>query len=469
MKKIFGFLAALSLLAPLSVSAQTTNPDLQAQAQALLQQVAQLQAQLAAQQGGTAAANTNANNLNPNASGAINLPTQAIANSNACPNIGRILKRGSTGADVTRLQQFLALDSSVYPEGTVSGYYGALTEKAVQRWQTKNNIISSGSPSTTGWGQVGPRTAAAIALLCSTGASGQVGGYIQVSPISGNAPLNVNVVATVNSTNSCSGAIYQLSWGDGSNSVSIPVSANNCLPISQTYAHQYNSGGTFQITLSSGAHQTGAVVTVYGNAVTPSPTPSGTPASGETFSATPVSGAVPLTVTFSGIVTGSDAGWCPTGCSDILVFGDGQQGAVPLPTSQSGSQAYSLQHVYNTAGSYTATLYQGSATPGRPTVGQPITITPGGSGASTNTYNPPSLTPLVGGNSHAVQLGFDIGCSGNYSITWGDGQSDSGSGSCSGTSNTTISKNHTYAASGNYTITLTRGSQTNTVGVNITN
>src|SRR6185503_13924191 len=278
------------------------------------------------------------------------------------------LKRGSTGTDVTRLQQFLALDPSVYPEGTVSGYFGALTEKAVQRWQSKYNVVSSGSPSTTGWGQVGARTAAAIALLCSTGASSPVGGYIQVSPISGNAPLTVNVVATVNSTNSCAGAVYLLSWGDNTNPVSIPVSANMCTQVSQPYQHTYTSGGTFQITLSSGAHQTGATIIVYGTAaVSPTAPPPGLP--NETFNATPVTGNAPLTVTFSGIVTGKDQGWCSTGCSDILVFGDGQQAAVALPLSQTGQQNYSVQHTYTGNGTYVATLYQGQAGSGRPTVG----------------------------------------------------------------------------------------------------
>src|SRR6185436_4914803 len=279
MKKVIGALAALSLILPAIATAQSA--DLQAQAQQLLQQVAQLQAQLAAQQGGGASAS--ATSLNPNPTGAINTGT-TLGASGTCPNIGKILKRGSSGTDVTRLQQFLALDPSVYPEGTVSGYFGALTEKAVQRWQSKYNVVSSGSPSTTGWGQVGPRTAAAIALLCSTGASSPVGGYIQVSPISGNAPLTVNVVATVNSTNSCAGAVYLLSWGDNTNPVSIPVSANMCTQVSQPYQHTYTSGGTFQITLSSGAHQTGATIIVYGTAaVSPTTPPAGLP--NETFNA----------------------------------------------------------------------------------------------------------------------------------------------------------------------------------------
>jgi PKD repeat protein len=377
------------------------------------------------------------------------------------------------------LQQFLAQDPSIYPEGTTSGYFGALTEKAVQRWQAKNNIVSSGTPGTSGYGVVGPRTAAAIALLCSTGASSPVGGYIQVSPISGNAPLNVNVVATVNSTNSCAGAIYLLNWGDGTNSISIPVSANNCQPVSQTYQHTYTSGGTYQITLSSGAHQTGASVTVFGGTNTTTTgggTGTQTQAPSETFTATPTSGAAPLTVTFSGIVTGADQGWCSSGCSDIMTLGDGSQAAVPLPTSQTQSQSYSLQHTYANAGTYTATLYQGQVGSGRPTVGTPATITVTGGSSSnttnTTTYNPPSVTPGVGGNPLAVTISYDVYSCTKTSIGWGDGTALAASGvsGCAGIpqgNSQTISQSHTYANAGNYTITLMRDGQTNTAGVTI--
>lgn len=460
MKKIAAAFTVFSFILPGVVNAQSTNPDLQLQAQALLQQVAQLQAQIAAQQG--SGTNTTV------AAGAIN---------NAdCPNISRVLKKGSSGDDVTRLQQFLATDPSVYPEGTVSGYFGALTEKAVQKLQVKLNIVSSGTPATTGYGMVGPKTAAAIALLCSTGASTPVGGYIQVSPISGNAPMNVNVVATVNSTNSCTGAMYLLNWGDGTSAVSIPVNSGNCQAISQTYQHTYNTGGTYQITLSSGAHQTGATITVYGNSGS---VVGGTvvQSQGETFTASPTSGAAPLTVTFSGIVNGSGAGWCSSGCSNILVMGDGSQGAVPLPISKNQAQSYTLQHTYTSGGTYTATHYQGQSGSGRPIVGSPITITVTGSSntgnGSTSSLNPPSVTPALGGNPKAVKVQFEWPydqCN-NYTLTWGDGtNSNPQSGVCaSSTSLTTYENTHTYSTAGQYTITLTRGSRTDTAGINITN
>ena len=74
----------------------------------------------------------------------------------------RALHRSAEGDDVARLQQFLARDVSIYPEGTVSGYFGGLTELAVQRWQARNGIVSAGTAATTGYGAVGPKTLAAM-------------------------------------------------------------------------------------------------------------------------------------------------------------------------------------------------------------------------------------------------------------------------------------------------------------------
>ena len=81
------------------------------------------------------------------------------------------LGKGSEGADVTKLQTYLAKDPSLYPEGTISGYFGSLTEGAVKRFQQKHNIVSSGTPLTTGYGTVGPKTRATLNSLLTTTSS----------------------------------------------------------------------------------------------------------------------------------------------------------------------------------------------------------------------------------------------------------------------------------------------------------
>lgn len=80
----------------------------------------------------------------------------------ALTTISTYLDFGARGADVTSLQQFLAADVSVYPEGLVTGYFGSLTRAAVQRYQCKQGIVCGGTAATTGYGRVGPRTLASI-------------------------------------------------------------------------------------------------------------------------------------------------------------------------------------------------------------------------------------------------------------------------------------------------------------------
>lgn len=472
-------LASVAFIAvlPLAAHAQTTSTDLQAQVMALLQQVQQLQTQLTTQNaaGGVA---------QQGAQGVAGLAQQAgvqVVDSSACPQIGRSLKLGSTGNDVTRLQQFLARDKSIYPEGTVSGYYGALTEAAVRRWQTKFNIVSSGNPETTGYGVVGPRTAAAISLQCSLyagggasgGSTGTVGGYIQVSPISGNAPLQVNVQATVNTTASCSGATYLLSWGDGSAPQQIPVPAGNCSQLSQTYSHTYQYGGTYQISLSAGSHRTSATVTVFGTSAPVVPVVPTTPAQAlpaESISASPQSGMAPLAVTFTGVVTSANPGWCASGCSAEITFGDGTSATIPLPTTQNTYQSYSIAHTYATAGSYTATLHKGMQSAGRG-----VSASIGVSVTGNASYGPFSVTPTQG-DPLSVSVSFTLpsACTG-YTLTWGDSsapisQTDA-SGSC-GVGQVTKTLTHQYQSAGSYSIMLKRGptlSVTDTATVSISN
>ena len=251
MKKLISLLTVFACVIPLLASAETTA-ELQAKAQALLDRVTVLQQQV---QGGSPQQNS------------------VRASSGAgCPSLSRNLKKGSSGADVTSLQQFLAGDPSIYPEGTVSGYFGVLTEAAVKRWQAANGIVSSGTPATTGYGSVGPRTRAAMLAGCGQAAYGPiisgplVGAYMQITPITGAAPLNVTVSTAVNTVSSCEAAMYALDFGDGSAVLQINVPGNTCRSILQNFAHSYLYSGTYQVKLTSGSHQTSTIVTVTGTA-----------------------------------------------------------------------------------------------------------------------------------------------------------------------------------------------------------
>ena len=83
-----------------------------------------------------------------------------------CPAFTRTLVLGSRGEDIKMLQSVLSGDPGVYPERFITGYFGKLTEKAVQRFQAKYGVISLGSPATTGYGAFGPRTRAKLKEIC---------------------------------------------------------------------------------------------------------------------------------------------------------------------------------------------------------------------------------------------------------------------------------------------------------------
>jgi len=52
----------------------------------------------------------------------------------------RDLRKGMTSEEIKAIQQILASDPDIYPEGTISGYYGPLTEKALKRFREKYGI-----------------------------------------------------------------------------------------------------------------------------------------------------------------------------------------------------------------------------------------------------------------------------------------------------------------------------------------
>jgi len=85
------------------------------------------------------------------------------------PVFNRTLRIGMSHVDIKRLQQLLNADSDtkvassgVGSSGNETNYYGALTQKAVQKFQIKHGIVSSGTPTTTGFGLAGPKTRAKL-------------------------------------------------------------------------------------------------------------------------------------------------------------------------------------------------------------------------------------------------------------------------------------------------------------------
>ena len=128
----------------LSSPPPSATATLQAQLQSLLAQLANLSAQSQAQGiAGTGSAGTT-------------------------PLFLTALQLRDSGPDVTSLQTFLAGNPALYPEGKVTGYFGSLTLKAVQRFQGKYGIAKPGQ---NVYGYVGPATRAKLNALIQQGLS----------------------------------------------------------------------------------------------------------------------------------------------------------------------------------------------------------------------------------------------------------------------------------------------------------
>jgi predicted ribosome quality control (RQC) complex YloA/Tae2 family protein len=65
----------------------------------------------------------------------------------------RDLRKGMTSEEIKAIQQILASDPDIYPEGVISGYYGPLTEKALNRFREKYGIKEEDKR-----GKIGPKT-----------------------------------------------------------------------------------------------------------------------------------------------------------------------------------------------------------------------------------------------------------------------------------------------------------------------
>lgn len=483
----------------------TTNTSVTAQAQSLLAQIAQLQQMLALMQSSPSVSSSVVTGT-----GGVVVPTAGAnvpGGGGVCPNIGRVLRPGMSGDDVRRLQVFLATDRTIYPEGQVTGYYGALTQAAVQRWQIKHNIVASGTIETTGFGMVGPRTAASMSLQCSISGGGSggtgsptVGGFLQVTPISGTAPLLVSVTATVNTVNSCQSATYVLDWGDGSASQAIPVSANTCKQLQQNYTHTYTYGGQYTIKLSAGGHESTATVLVNGPARpdgvigSPSTISVTSPSGGQNFStgntitiAWQTGAVVPGATIVLDLFTGSGQKVAPQDVIAVTAYGAGSiqwtipgaSGATACPAIYPGR----LCGVNVPTGSYKirATVYQ-NATAGGQTFGPILAQADSGvftviasASLPTQTFTASTASgdaPLTVTFSGVLTSDNNSWCStGCFNLLrYGDGGADFLSLPIAQNSSRQYSITHTYQNPGSYTAVLYQGEDISnpTVGSAIT-
>lgn len=114
----------------------------------------------------------------------------------------RQLEVGSTGSDVQALQSFLAQDSSLYPQGLVTSYYGFLTKAAVSNFQSRNGISAVG--------RVGPVTLPVLNFQMSQGMNGGTATGGQAPVITSVSIFTNSSSATIewNTNESAKGVVY---------------------------------------------------------------------------------------------------------------------------------------------------------------------------------------------------------------------------------------------------------------------
>jgi alpha-galactosidase len=191
--------------------------------------------------------------------------------------------------------------------------------------------------------------------------------YITALPPSASftaAPTNGVIPLTVTFADTSTGSISNWLWnfGDG-NTTNAPT---------KNMRHTYITAGTYNVTeIVSGPGGSGSSTRAnYITALPPPPSAS--------FTAEPIDGVAPLTVTFADTSTGSISNW-------FWSFGDGNTTNAPTK---------SMSHTYITAGTYSVTE---------------IVSGPGGSGSSTPASYITVLTPLEGLQFQAWQLQY-FGC-----------------------------------------------------------
>jgi surface-anchored protein len=270
--------------------------------------------------------------------------TNTSANSRICFFANRSLSRGMTGQDVTRLQQLLALDPSIYA-GSASGTFDATTERAVIAFQLKNGIITSEADG----GTVGPKTYAFMQEGCP-GMPATAHGTIWISSFSGPVALSPYQQGTwtVGASDSHNSTLsYSIMWGDGTQ-----TSAS----VSASFAHAFTKAGTYTITVT--ARNTEGLETSASMRITVNAVPAAI------LVAYPASGTAPLGVQFS-------ANNLPEGSAYVLDFGDGSLPAVTQYISSTSSPnsvpelnryTLSTSHTYRTSGIYTAILRASTST-----------------------------------------------------------------------------------------------------------
>jgi peptidoglycan hydrolase-like protein with peptidoglycan-binding domain len=149
-----------------------------------------------------------------------------------------------TGGQVSKLQKHLkAQGDYTYP--LITGYYGPATQAAVQKFQARMGILSSGTPASNGFGNAGPMTRAKIQALSCSGAGGGSAialpstGGVTVSCSASPASIVEGQTATWTASVSGGSGPFTYSWSG----------TNNLSGTASSVTKKYNSDGTKNATV----------------------------------------------------------------------------------------------------------------------------------------------------------------------------------------------------------------------------
>ena len=132
--------------------------------------------------------------------GVVSLLMFSLAYTASAATLYRQLELGMRGDDVSSLQTFLALDSTIYPQGLVTGYFGFLTKAAVSNFQIRNGISNVG--------RVGPITMAAINAQMNGGNTVGFDRYAPSISLLSLSTTNTGAVLNWNTSENSSAIIY---------------------------------------------------------------------------------------------------------------------------------------------------------------------------------------------------------------------------------------------------------------------
>ncbi|MFA6354405.1 MAG: peptidoglycan-binding protein [Candidatus Paceibacterota bacterium] len=205
------FVAGGVMLMPGRSSADTDQSvfdKLQNQIQVLLKQVQDLQRQLESIRNGiTPVQPTITQPVSP-----------ATPISIVCPGLPKIIKFGNTGNEVKNIQKFLAKDKEIYPQGLATGYFGPMTEKALEKFQKKYNLEETGELDDNTKDVLEKVIGPTIGSTATGGGSG--GGYNCIIPPTPDPRPNpvppvvqgISVISPINGEQWEVGKTYKIAW-----------------------------------------------------------------------------------------------------------------------------------------------------------------------------------------------------------------------------------------------------------------